>query len=119
MSETPMPPLRSFNPQMMIGNIGNIRALIQRIRQKDGGIGSPEDELTLHRAIHDLDLLVDIVDGLKAAYSRQSENTQKVLAALETQQAQAVAAKQTYERMIEERNARIKELEQRLESEQQ
>ena len=79
-------PLRRFNPKVMLDNIDYVRDMMQRIRQKEGGIGSVEDELSLHRVIQDLDLLVDITDGLKV----------------------------TYEKMVQERNDRIKELETEL-----
>lgn len=107
----PTPPVRSFNPQAMLGNISELRSMIQRVRQKDGGIGSTQDELILHRAIHDLDLLVDIVDGLKAAYSKLQQEAHAVLTVNQQQQTQLTALRETYETMISERNARIKELE--------
>lgn len=105
------PPLRSFNAQALLDNVGQMRLLIQRIRQKDGGVGSQEDELTLHRAIHDLDLLVDIVDGLKASCSRLQEEAKNHAAIIEQQRTQLVSLKQVYEKMIAERNDKIKELE--------
>lgn len=106
--------LKSFNPQVMLGNISHVKTLISRIRQKEGGIGSEADEMALHRMIHDLDLLVDIVDGLKARYDELRGQFDTVAAALSTQQEQTMGLKQVYERMLQERSDRIKELEQEL-----
>jgi len=91
---------KSFSPHAMLGNIANIKGIIQRVRQKDGGIGADGDELCLHRAIHDIDLLVDIVEALKTAHG-QVQN-------------KLVTLQQTYEGMLHERNERIKELERQL-----
>lgn len=57
-----------FNPQAILHNVNCVRGIIQRIRQREGGIGSVEDELVLYRSIQDLDLLMDMVNNLKTAY---------------------------------------------------
>ena len=98
----------------MLDNIELLRNMIQRIRQKEGGIGSQDDELALHRAIQDLDLLVDIADGLKASYDKLSQESQKLADTAMQIQRQKDGLKETYERMISERNERIKELEGQL-----
>ena len=105
---------KSFSPQEMLGNIAYIKSIIQRIRQKEGGVGSAADELCLHRMIHDLDLLVDIVDALKAAHANIASQADSMSQALNTQSSQLVGLKGTYEKMLLERNKRIKELEQQL-----
>lgn len=104
-------PLKRFNPKVMLENIDCIRDMIQRIRQKEGGIGSAEDELSLCRAIQDLDLLVDIADGLKAAYDTLQSKFDTVSAAVLALQNQKESLTGTYKRMIQERDERIKELE--------
>ncbi len=107
-------PLKRFNPKVMLNNIDCIRDMIQRIRQKEGGIGSVEDELSLHRVIQDLDLLVDITDGLKAVYDDQQGKLDTVAAVAVNLQKQNDGLKITYEKMVQERNDRIKELETKL-----
>lgn len=107
-------PLKRFSSKAMLKNIDGLRHIIQRIRQKEGGIGSLEDELCLYRAIQDQDLLVDIADGLKAAYDDQQGKLDTVAATALALQRQNIALKGTYERMVQERNDRIKELETKL-----
>lgn len=89
-------------------NVNGLRGMIQRVRQKEGGIGSVEDELVLHRAIQDLDLLVDIVDGLKAhndkAFSELVERERKIRI-LERE-------KESYEAMLSSMKERLEQLEQ-------
>ena len=109
-------PLKSFNPKVMLTNIGNVKNIIQRIRQREGGVGSDEDELTLHRLVHDIDLLVDIVDGLKASYDDlQSQMDTAVGTALPFKN-QNESLKKSYDKMLSDRNDRIKELEKQLEA---
>ena len=67
---------RAFNPEAMLGNMSLIKDMIQRIRQKDGGVGSEEDELCLHRAVHDIDLLADMVGTLKVGLARLQKQAQ-------------------------------------------
>lgn len=66
----------------ILENVGRIRELIQRIRQNEG-VGSSEDELTLHRALHDLDYLIDMIADMR----------------------------RDHEKIIQERDHRIRELE--------
>lgn len=49
-------------------NIARVRAMITRIRNQEGGIGSTEDELILHRVIHDIDLLLAGIKSMKLSY---------------------------------------------------
>lgn len=105
---------KSFNPKVMLGNIAHIKGIISRIRQKEGGIGSEQDELSLHRIMHDLDLLVDMVDGLKAAFDTLKGQYDTMVATLGIQQNQSATLRETYERMLQERADRIKELERQL-----
>jgi hypothetical protein len=114
MSENDALPLKSFSAKVMLKNIGLVKTIIQRIRQKEGGIGSDEDELSLHRMIQDLDLLVDIVDGLKASYDELQSKFDIAAATAMTLQNQNQGMKALYEKMVEERNDRIKELETKL-----
>tara|TARA_S200002703_G_C3701314_1_gene215384 strand:+ start:400 stop:687 length:288 start_codon:yes stop_codon:yes gene_type:complete len=67
---------RAFNPEAMLGNISHVKSMIQRIRQKDGGIGSENDELCLHRVVHDIDLLADMVATLKLGVAKLKEEAQ-------------------------------------------
>lgn len=64
---------QAFNPQAMLANVGGLKSMIQRIRQKDGGIGSVEDELVLHRAINDLDSLADLAGKLQTQNQQLAE----------------------------------------------
>ena len=114
MDETKELSLKRFSAKAMLDNINSLRNIIQRIRQKEGGIGSVEDELCLYRAIQDQDLLVDIADGLKAAYDKQQGKLDTVAAAALTLQTQNKTLKATYERMVQDRSDRIKELETKL-----
>jgi hypothetical protein len=104
-------PLRSFNPKVMLENISLMREMIQRIRQKEGGIGSETDEMCLHRAIHDLNLLVDMVDGLKAIYENLQGQADTLDASNVNLKNQLDGLREHYEGMIETRDDRIKELE--------
>lgn len=104
-------PLKKFSAKIMLNNIGVIKTIIQRIRQKEGGIGSDGDELSLHRMIQDLDLLVDIVDGIKAHYDELAGKLTVHAAALTTLQKQNETLKTHYEKMLTGREDRIKELE--------
>ena len=114
MSENNELPLKQFGAKIMLKNIGLVKTIIQRIRQKEGGIGSDEDELSLHRMIQDLDLLVDIVDGLKASYDGLQTKFDIAAATAMNLQNQNKVMKELYENMVEERNTRIKELETQL-----
>ncbi len=104
-------PLRSFNPKVMLDNIASVKNIISRVRQREGGIGSDDDELTLHRLIHDLDLLVDIVDGLKARYDDLHGQFSTAVDTAVTFKKQNESLKTTYEGMLNTRTDRIKELE--------
>jgi len=103
--------LKSFSPKVMLENINSIRSMIQRIRQKEGGLWSVEDELTLYRAIQDIDLLVDIGDSLKVAYDALETKFNEVAGAALTLQNQNQSLKEIYEKMLQERNDRIQSLE--------
>lgn len=80
----------AFNPSAMLDNMSYVKGMIKRIRQKDGGLGSQEDELSLHRAINDIELLTDMVTGLKMTLGQIQKQAKE---------------------MIAERDDRIKELE--------
>ena len=110
-------PLKSFNPKVMLDNIAIARTMIQRIRQKDGGIGSEQDELSLHRMIHDVDMLVDMVDGLKAAYDDLKGHYDNMAATATTLKAQKDGQKESYEKLLARHVERIKELEAKLPAE--
>jgi site-specific recombinase len=105
---------KRFGSKAMLDNIEQIKDMIQRIRQQEGGIGSVKDELALHRTIQDLDLLIDLVDGIKAAYDSLIKEHQDLTGAALQIQSQKDGLKESYERMILERNERIKELEGQL-----
>lgn len=107
-------PLKKFSAKIMLNNIGVVKTIIQRIRQKEGGIGSDGDELSLHRMIQDLDLLVDIVDGIKAHYDELAGKLSVHATALTTLQKQNKALKARYEEMLTGREDHIKELEVQL-----
>lgn len=110
MTQQNPPALKTFSPKVMIDNIAHIRSMISRIRQQEGGIGAPEDEMALHRVIHDIDLLVDIVDGLKAAFDNLQAKYDNILAGA----SQIQELRTVYERMLTERNEYIKTLERKL-----
>tara|TARA_R110000824_G_scaffold103164_3_gene245192 strand:+ start:1009 stop:1290 length:282 start_codon:yes stop_codon:yes gene_type:complete len=69
----------AFNPEAMLGNLSYVKGMIKRIRQKDGGVGSQEDELSLHRTINDIELLADMVAGLKIALGDMQQKTQRAI----------------------------------------
>ena len=115
MNDNVLPPLRMFNSQVMLDNIKITKTMIQRIRQKEGGIGSDEDELSLHRSLQDLDLLVDIVDGIKAHNDNLAGNYDTVVAKCESFVKQIAALRNTYEPMVAERDEVIKDLRSQLE----
>ena len=96
--------MKRFSAQKMLSNIDYIKDIIQRIRQKEGGIGSDEDELSLHRMVQDLDLLIDMVDGLKAAYDELISKFDTVAHAALTLQNQNESLKATYEKMVQDRS---------------
>ncbi len=107
-------PLKRFSSQAMLSNIGSVKSIIQRIRQREGGVGSDEDELSLHRMVQDLDLLVDMVDGIKANYDEVYGKLETITASATVLQKQNQTLKDTYEKMIQGRNDVIKELERQL-----
>tara|TARA_R110002096_G_scaffold127375_1_gene275158 strand:+ start:287 stop:568 length:282 start_codon:yes stop_codon:yes gene_type:complete len=72
-------PNLAFNPEAMLGNLSHVKGMIKRIRQKDGGVGSQDDELALHRAINDIELLADMVAGLKLSLSAMQQKVQRAL----------------------------------------
>lgn len=106
--------MKSFSAKEMLANIEHVKTIVQRIRQKEGGVGSDEDELSLHRMVQDLDLLIDMVDGVKAAYDELRGQFDTVAAAAMTLQRQNETLKKTYEKMIQDRSDRVKELEIKL-----
>lgn len=69
-----------FNPEAMLGNLSHVKGMIKRIRQKDGGVGSQEDELSLHRAISDIELLAEMITGLKMSFSDMQQKAQEAIA---------------------------------------
>lgn len=104
-------PLKKFSAKVMLTNIGLVKTIIQRIRQREGGIGSDGDELSLHRMIQDLDLLIDIVDGLKAHYDELAGKLSVAVTSVMTVQKQNKTLKERYEEMLTGREDRIKQLE--------
>tara|TARA_R110002094_G_scaffold205242_1_gene176104 strand:- start:1720 stop:2001 length:282 start_codon:yes stop_codon:yes gene_type:complete len=72
-------PNLAFNPEAMLGNLSHVKGMIKRIRQKDGGVGSQDDELALHRTINDIELLADMVAGLKLSLSAMQQKAQRAL----------------------------------------
>lgn len=110
MEDNNTPPLKRFSSKAMLSNIGAVKSIIQRIRQQEGGIGSLEDELSLHRMIQDLDLLVDMVDGVKAKYDELCGEYETATTSIVALQKQIEGLKDVYERMVQERNDRIVKL---------
>jgi len=70
---------------MMRENVGKIKKIIQRIRNKEGGIGSDEDELALHRLVQDLNSLTDTINTLTEQYGEMLETRDNRIKELETQ----------------------------------
>lgn len=73
-------PNLAFNPEAMLGNLSYVKGMIKRIRQKDGGVGSQDDELALHRTINDIELLADMVASLKLSLSAMQKQASEVIA---------------------------------------
>ena len=69
----------------MMKNVGKIKKIIQRIRNKEGGIGSDEDELALHRLVQDLNSLTDTINTLTEQYGEMLETRDNRIKELETQ----------------------------------
>ncbi len=72
-------PNLAFNPEAMLGNLSHVKGMIKRIRQRDGGVGSQEDELSLHRTINDIELLADMIAGLKVSLSTMQNNAKRAI----------------------------------------
>ena len=72
-------PNLAFNPEAMLGNLSHAKGMIMRIRQRDGGVGSQEDELSLHRTINDIELLADMIAGLKVSLSTMQNNAKRAI----------------------------------------
>tara|TARA_R110002094_G_scaffold205958_1_gene176685 strand:- start:1675 stop:1956 length:282 start_codon:yes stop_codon:yes gene_type:complete len=72
-------PNLAFNPEAMLGNLSYVKGMIKRIRQKDGGVGSQDDELALHRTINDIELLADMIAGLKITLSDMREKAERAI----------------------------------------
>lgn len=106
--------LKGFSAPVMLDNIDHLKSIISRIRQKEGGVGSEEDEMCLHRVLHDLDLLVDIADGLKAACDDLDAKHRVTCEELTTTQQATDAMKEAYERLVTKRDKRISALEEQL-----
>lgn len=70
----------AFNPETMLNNLSHVKGMIKRIRQKDGGVGSQDDELALHRTINDIELLADMVAGLKLSLSEMQHKAAGAIA---------------------------------------
>ena len=96
-------PLKSFNVQALIDNVAELRIIIQRVRQKEG-VGSDEDELAFHRAITDIDLLLDIIGGIKTAYESLAKDYTQALERI----AQLESVRDAHEQMIRTRDETIK-----------
>ncbi len=108
------PVLKSFNPKVMLGNVNLIRKIIQRIRQSEGSIDSTEDELVLHRCLQDIDLLVDMADGLKASYDSVKTERDDLAAQNVELEAQLFGLEDTYEKILRVSKAEIKGLREEL-----
>ena len=54
----------TFNSQALMENVHALQGLIKKIRQKES-VGCDADELALHRAIHDIDMLLEIISTFK------------------------------------------------------
>lgn len=101
------PTFSNLNPQVVSDNIAHIKGMIRRIRQNEGGIGSQEDEMSLHRVVEDLVFLIDMLAKSKTSYAKlQTEFASMATAAVSQQTT-------VYEEQIAALNARIKELEDR------
>jgi len=67
--------LATFSPQDMLKNVDHVATIIRKIRLKQGGVGSSEDELVLCRMIFDLKFMTDIVENLLDGSNIQSSKT--------------------------------------------
>jgi len=61
-------PPKSFNSSPMLDNVQHVKNIVHRIRQKEGGVGSEQDELSLHRMVQDLNLLLDTISRLQTKF---------------------------------------------------
>ena len=69
----------------MMKNVDKVNKIIQRIRNKEGGIGSDEDELTLYRLVQDLNSLTSTIGLLTKQYNEMLETRDERIQALEAQ----------------------------------
>lgn len=104
--------LRDFSAKAMLENVAHLRDIISRIRQQEGGVGSVEDEMALHRALYDLDLLVDIADGLKAAHQNLERQHHDLGVVLEETRREMRSAKEGYENILKKKDEEIETLKQ-------
>lgn len=86
--------LRSFSPTEMMGNIDKVSHIVRKIRLKQGGVGSQDDEVTLYRMMMDLKFMVDIADGL-------TMHVHQLQAASKESEAQLAGIRQYYEEKLQ------------------
>jgi len=104
------PTFKGFDSKVMLDNVSKLQLLIQRVRQNES-VGSDADELVIHRSIQDLDMLLDIISGLRAHTDQLDQKHERALSQIK----QLEQLCDRYEEMLETRNETIKQLEKREE----
>lgn len=74
---------RPFNPAVVLSNIEAVKDILRRLRQKEGGLGSEQDELALSRMILDFDALFGLTETARALATRALEDNAKLLAVID------------------------------------
>jgi hypothetical protein len=77
-----------------MGNIDKVSHIVRKIRLKQGGVGSQDDEVTLYRMMMDLKFMVDIADGL-------TMHVHQLQAASKESEAQLAGIRQYYEEKLQ------------------
>lgn len=69
----------------ILTNIAYLRQMISRIRNKEGGLGSNEDEMALYRTLSDIDTLVAALENLKSVYDQAIAQRDETIRELRSQ----------------------------------
>jgi len=66
----------------LISNVQALRNILHRIRNKEG-VGSPADELVIHRAVQDIDSLADGISQLQKMHRKELAGRDNRIAEME------------------------------------
>lgn len=83
--------IANLSPRDMMTNLDSVAMMARRIRLKQG-VGSSDDELTLCRVMLDLKFLTELIDAVRTSFKEMQ------------------SLRNTYERMLSEKEQEIKRL---------